>query len=55
MKTAWMSCLLALLMTLPLRAEQMQELGPGKCTTARSNSSFLTPGSQDLWPGAQPL
>ena len=28
MKTAWMSCLLALLMTLPLRAEQMQELGP---------------------------
>jgi hypothetical protein len=30
MKTAWMSCLLALLMTLPLRAEQMQELGPWK-------------------------
>ncbi|MGL5325379.1 MAG: DUF4426 domain-containing protein, partial [Aeromonas sp.] len=28
MKTAWMSGLLALLMTLPLKAEQMKELGP---------------------------
>ena len=43
MKTAWMSCLLALLMTLPLRAEQMQELGPWKVHYSAFNSSFLTP------------
>ncbi|MDF2274865.1 DUF4426 domain-containing protein [Aeromonas caviae] len=47
MKTAWMSCQLALLMTLPLplplRAEQMQELGPWKVHYSAFNSSFLTP------------
>ena len=42
MKTAWMSCLLALLMTLPLRAEQMQELGPWKEHYSAFHSSFLT-------------
>ncbi|MFB2831217.1 DUF4426 domain-containing protein [Aeromonas jandaei] len=43
MKTAWMSCLLALLMTLPLRAEQMKELGPWQVHYNAFNSSFLTP------------
>jgi len=43
MKTAWMSCLLALLMTLPLRAEQMKELGPWQVHYSAFNSSFLTP------------
>ena len=43
MKTVWMSCLLALLMTLPLRAEQMKELGPWQVHYSAFNSSFLTP------------
>ena len=43
MKTAWMSCLLALLMTLPLRAEQMKELGPWQVHYNAFTSSFLTP------------
>ncbi|MFQ2149996.1 DUF4426 domain-containing protein [Aeromonas jandaei] len=43
MKTAWMSCLLALLITLPLRAEQMKELGPWLVHYNAFNSSFLTP------------
>ena len=43
MKTAWISCLLALLMTLPLRAEQMKELGPWQVHYSAFNSSFLTP------------
>ncbi|QNF16321.1 DUF4426 domain-containing protein [Aeromonas jandaei] len=43
MKTAWMSCLLALLMTLPLRAEQMKELDPWQVHYNAFNSSFLTP------------
>ena len=43
MKAAWMSCLLALLMTLPLRAEQMKELGPWQVHYNAFNSSFLTP------------
>ncbi|MBL0626887.1 DUF4426 domain-containing protein [Aeromonas jandaei] len=43
MKTAWMSCLLALLMTLPLRAEQMKELGPWQVHYNAFNSSFLPP------------
>lgn len=43
MKTAWMSCLLALLMTLPLRAEQMKKLGPWLVHYNAFNSSFLTP------------
>ncbi|KIQ83034.1 DUF4426 domain-containing protein [Aeromonas sp. L_1B5_3] len=43
MKTAWMSCLLALLMTQPLRAEQMKELGPWQVHYNAFNSSFLTP------------
>lgn len=42
MKTAWL-CLLALLMTLPLRAEQMQALGPWQVHYNAFNSSFLTP------------
>ena len=43
MKTAWISCLLALLLTLPLRAEQMKELGPWQVHYSAFNSSFLTP------------
>lgn len=43
MKTAWMSGLLALLMTLPLKAEQMKELGPWLVHYNAFNSSFLTP------------
>ena len=43
MKTVWMSCLLALLMTLPVRAEQMKELGPWQVHYSAFNSSFLTP------------
>ena len=43
MKTAWMSGLLALLMTLPLKAEQMKELGPWLMHYNAFNSSFLTP------------
>ena len=43
MKTAWMSCLLALLMTLPLRAEQMKTLGPWRVHYNAFNASFLTP------------
>ncbi|WP_129504773.1 DUF4426 domain-containing protein [Aeromonas veronii] len=43
MKTAWMSGLLALLMTLPLKAEQMKELGPWLVHYNSFNSSFLTP------------
>ncbi|MFM5439332.1 DUF4426 domain-containing protein [Aeromonas enteropelogenes] len=43
MKTAWISCLLALLMTLPLKAEQMKELGPWQVHYSAFNSSFLTP------------
>jgi len=43
MKTAWMSGLLALLMTLPLKAEQMKELGPWLVHYSAINSSFLTP------------
>ncbi|EQC03261.1 hypothetical protein K931_16304 [Aeromonas salmonicida subsp. pectinolytica 34mel] len=43
MKTAWISCLLALLTTLPLRAEQMKELGPWQVHYSAFNSSFLTP------------
>ncbi|MBL0454600.1 DUF4426 domain-containing protein [Aeromonas veronii] len=43
MKTAWMSGLLALLMTLPLKAEQMKELGPWLVHYSAFNSSFLTP------------
>ncbi|MBL0567037.1 DUF4426 domain-containing protein [Aeromonas veronii] len=43
MKTAWMSGLLALLMTLPLKAEQMRELGPWLVHYNAFNSSFLTP------------
>lgn len=42
MKTAWV-CLLALLVTLPLRAEQMQALGPWQVHYNAFNSSFLTP------------
>lgn len=42
MKTAW-GCLLALLMTLPLHAEQMQALGPWQVHYNAFNSSFLTP------------
>lgn len=43
MKTAWISCLLALLMTLQLKAEQMKELGPWQVHYSAFNSSFLTP------------
>ena len=43
MKTAWISCLLALLLTLPLRVEQMKELGPWQVHYSAFNSSFLTP------------
>lgn len=43
MRTAWMSGLLALLMTLPLKAEQMKELGPWLVHYNAFNSSFLTP------------
>lgn len=43
MKTAWMSCLLALLITLPIKAEQMKELGPWQVHYSAFNSSFLTP------------
>lgn len=43
MKTAWISCLLALLLTLPLRAEQMKELGPWQVHYSAFNSSFLQP------------
>lgn len=43
MKTVWMSGLLALLMTLPLKAEQMKELGPWQVHYSAFNSSFLTP------------
>lgn len=43
MKTAWMSGLLALLMTLPLKAEQIKELGPWLVHYNAFNSSFLTP------------
>lgn len=43
MKTVWMSGLLALLMTLPLKAEQMKELGPWLVHYNAFNSSFLTP------------
>ncbi|WP_042011912.1 DUF4426 domain-containing protein [Aeromonas fluvialis] len=43
MKTAWMSGLLALLMTLPLKAEQMKELGPWLVHYNAFNASFLTP------------
>ncbi|MGB6189031.1 MAG: DUF4426 domain-containing protein [Aeromonas molluscorum] len=42
MKTAW-GCLLALLMSLPLHAEQMQALGPWQVHYNAFNSSFLTP------------
>ncbi|MFM4702987.1 DUF4426 domain-containing protein [Aeromonas bivalvium] len=42
MKTAWVF-LLALLMTLPLRAEQSQTLGPWQVHYNAFNSSFLTP------------
>jgi hypothetical protein len=42
MKTTW-GCLLALLMTLPLHAEQMQALGPWQVHYNAFNSSFLTP------------
>ena len=43
MKTVWMSCLLALLMVLPVRAEQMKELGPWRVHYSAFSSSFLTP------------
>ena len=43
MRTVWMSCLLALLITLPLKAEQMKELGPWQVHYSAFNSSFLTP------------
>ncbi|MFM5876333.1 DUF4426 domain-containing protein [Aeromonas veronii] len=43
MKTVWMSGLLALLMTLPLKAEQMKELGSWLVHYNAFNSSFLTP------------
>ncbi|MGL5224016.1 MAG: DUF4426 domain-containing protein [Aeromonas sp.] len=43
MTTTWMSGLLALLMTLPLQAEQMKALGPWRVHYSAFNSSFLTP------------